>query len=257
MTTEKRRAAWWWIDRWRKSTAFTDFSLAEQGAYRNLLDELWLRDGVLPQDERILAKICGDATQWKRVREAVLSRFYLTDKGYRNATHDEVAAGVNSFRETQARKGKAGADARWHGRANGRANGPGNDRKHGLPSPYPLTDLTTQEPKGIPPLAGGPNSLPAVAVPDREAVTSSAPPAGTPVAVTKSGRVVRQADPAAQIQCPSCGKSGWMKLTDSGNEYHGPSYVCASYGAAQGCGERWYSGDKPEPRWVSPLERGL
>ena len=42
------RAAWWWIDRWRKSTAYTDMTAEEQGVYRNLLDELWLRDGVLP-----------------------------------------------------------------------------------------------------------------------------------------------------------------------------------------------------------------
>ena len=77
------RAGWWWVDRWRKSTAYTDMSLAAQGAYRNLLDELWLRDGVLPNEERILAKISGDAVEWPSVRDAVMARFYLTAEGWR------------------------------------------------------------------------------------------------------------------------------------------------------------------------------
>ena len=84
------RAAWWWVDRWRKSSAYTDLTLAEQGAYRNLLDELWLRDGVLPKDDRTLGNICGDAREWPKLRERVLSRFTETPEGYRNDTHDAV-----------------------------------------------------------------------------------------------------------------------------------------------------------------------
>ena len=84
------RAAWWWIDRWQKSTAFKDLTLEEQGAYRNLLDELWLRDGVLPNDERILARLCGDALAWPRIREAVLKHFQLSAAGWVNATQAEV-----------------------------------------------------------------------------------------------------------------------------------------------------------------------
>lgn len=84
------RAAWWWIDRWQKSTAFKDMTLEEQGAYRNLLDELWLRDGVLPNDERILARLCGDALAWPRVRDAVLKHFRLSAAGWVNDTQAEV-----------------------------------------------------------------------------------------------------------------------------------------------------------------------
>jgi hypothetical protein len=40
----------WWIDRWRKSTAFTDMTLSNR-AYRNLLDECALR-GPIPDDDR-------------------------------------------------------------------------------------------------------------------------------------------------------------------------------------------------------------
>ncbi len=96
------RAAWWWVDRWRKSTGYTDLSAEAQGVYRNLLDELWLRDGVLPKDEKILRKIGGDWEAWERVRDVVMARFYETADGFRNATHDEVA----SRSVLQAEKGK-------------------------------------------------------------------------------------------------------------------------------------------------------
>ena len=86
------RAAWWWVDRWQKSTAFKDLTLAEQGAYRNLLDELWLREGALPNDERVLAKLCGDALEWPKIRDRVLAHFRLVDGVWRNETHDEIQA---------------------------------------------------------------------------------------------------------------------------------------------------------------------
>lgn len=85
------RASWWWIDRWRSSPAYTGMTLAEQGAYRNLLDELWIRDGVLPKDDRVLARACGDPSEWEAVRAVVMAQFTESPDGYRNATHDEVA----------------------------------------------------------------------------------------------------------------------------------------------------------------------
>lgn len=84
------RALHWWIDRWRKSTAYTDMTLEEQGAYRNLLDEATLRGGLLPTEEKVLAKACGDATVWRRVRPAVMKRFTRTANGWRNETLDDV-----------------------------------------------------------------------------------------------------------------------------------------------------------------------
>lgn len=156
----KRRAAWWWIDRWRKSTAYTDMPLEQQGAYRNLLDELWLRDGVLPNDDRILAKVCGDALAWSKVRDAVMARFYLTSEGWRNSTHDEVVAGSKFFK-SQSDKGKRGAEARWgqhkeDGPANGPAISPANSRGNSpadgqtmafrTPSPYSVLRTPSPDP---------------------------------------------------------------------------------------------------------------
>jgi len=77
---------YWHIDRWRKSTAYTDMTLEQQGAYRNLLDEAWLRGGTLPDDERVLAKACGDAMRWSKIRAAVMGRFTLTPDGWQHET---------------------------------------------------------------------------------------------------------------------------------------------------------------------------
>lgn len=93
-------ALWWWIDRWRKSTAYTDMTLEEQGAYRNLLDEAHLRGGYLPDDERILAKACGDAFAWKRVKRSVLAKFTKTTFGL----HNETLAAVMTESKRRAKK---------------------------------------------------------------------------------------------------------------------------------------------------------
>jgi uncharacterized protein YdaU (DUF1376 family) len=115
-------ALWWWIDRWRKSTAYTDMTLEEQGAYRNLLDEAQLRGGALPADERILAKACGDATRWTEVRGVVLARFVKCQDGYHNLTLDEVIA--QSAR--RAEKQRAYRESKGNGHGNARRNARGN-----------------------------------------------------------------------------------------------------------------------------------
>jgi uncharacterized protein YdaU (DUF1376 family) len=126
---------WWWIDRWRKSTAYTDMTLEEQGAYRNLLDEASLRGGPIPDDEYVLAKACGDQKRWLKVRPKVLSRFTLTADGWRNETLDGVlkesarrAANQVNYRTRRDNK-----------RDNKRDNGGNNnhDNKPASPDPDP------------------------------------------------------------------------------------------------------------------------
>jgi uncharacterized protein YdaU (DUF1376 family) len=82
----------WWIDRWRKSTAYTEMTLEQQAGYWNLLDEATLRGGPLPNDDRILARACGDVRRWKYIKPAILKRFTLGADGWRNETLDEVIA---------------------------------------------------------------------------------------------------------------------------------------------------------------------
>ena len=97
------RAAWWWIDRWRFSTAYREMSLAEQGAYRNLLDECWIRQGPLPVDETELAHICGRAKDWPKVREAVLAHFVKDATGWHNLTVEKIIRESNRKARNQAR----------------------------------------------------------------------------------------------------------------------------------------------------------
>src|SRR4249920_2071075 len=91
----KLRGMTWWIDRWRQSTAVVDLSLEEQGAYRNLLDEAWLRGGAIPNDPRVLARASGDVQRWAKVRPKVLSRFHLSGGEYHHETIDELIAKVH------------------------------------------------------------------------------------------------------------------------------------------------------------------
>src|SRR4030095_10869350 len=104
--------------------------LEEQGAYRNLLDEATLRDGRLPAEERILAKACGDAHAWKRVRRAVLAKFVRKGRAWRDATLDAVVHESRRRMEKQrayrARLGNAAGNARGNGRG---YSDPDPDRK--------------------------------------------------------------------------------------------------------------------------------
>src|SRR5688500_8943612 len=115
---------WWWIDRWRKSTAYTDMTLEQQGAYRNLLDEAALRGGAIPNSEETLAKACGDARKWRKVKAVVLARFKLNVDGWRNSTMDEVIA------ESKRRAEKQRNYRNRHGNESG--NGHGNEGGNNL-----------------------------------------------------------------------------------------------------------------------------
>lgn len=124
-------ALWWWIDRWRKSTAYTDMTLEEQGAYRNLLDDAALRGGPLPNDEGVLAKACGDPRRWRRVRAKVMKHFTLAADGWRNETLDEVLRESERRAKNQANYRKRAG----HKVDNERDND--HDNKPASPSPSP------------------------------------------------------------------------------------------------------------------------
>jgi len=80
----------WWIDRWRQSSAYTDMTLEEQGAYRNLLDEATLRGGPLPDNNKALAKASGDALAWPRLRRRLMARFVKRPDGWHHETLDKM-----------------------------------------------------------------------------------------------------------------------------------------------------------------------
>lgn len=141
-------ALWWWIDRWRKSTAFMDMTLAEQGAYRNLLDEATLRGGALPNDERILAKASGDARSWQKHRATVMARFALRDDGWRNETLDAVLHQSERRRVNQSNYRKKADNARDNGLNNKSDNKPDNKHDNKPDSPDPISIDKSTPPKG-------------------------------------------------------------------------------------------------------------
>lgn len=86
----------WLIDRWRKSGAYLEMTSREQGMYRNLIDEAVLRDGVIPNDERLLSRACGDPLEWPDARDKVLRWFTptLDGKGLENEVVTEIVAAL-------------------------------------------------------------------------------------------------------------------------------------------------------------------
>jgi uncharacterized protein YdaU (DUF1376 family) len=86
------RGLYWWIDKWRTSSAYGDLTLECQGAYRNLLDEACLRGGALPNDPEVLARACGDARRWAAIAPIVLTHFQLVDNEWRKPALDKVLA---------------------------------------------------------------------------------------------------------------------------------------------------------------------
>lgn len=111
----------WWIDRWRKSTAYRDMNSAQQGAYRNLLDEAWLRGGVLPDDPKLWRKVCGNPRNWSRICAAVMTHFERRNDGLHNATLDAVLSQVSrrNARQKAYRARNAGHNANHNGGHNG------------------------------------------------------------------------------------------------------------------------------------------
>ena len=149
LTTDRRlmRAAWWWIDRWRQSAAYRDFTPEQKGMYRDLLDEVWLRDDhVIPDDNRVLGLIVGDPDRWKVLRDSILARFRRVPEGW---THD-IAVQVIQESDRRAQKQKRYREARRNAAGNAAGNGDGNEagNKPGSMSMSPsksLTNVRTEE----------------------------------------------------------------------------------------------------------------
>jgi uncharacterized protein YdaU (DUF1376 family) len=193
------RGAFWWVDRWQQSQSYKDMTLAEQGAFRNLLDELWLRGGSLPVDERILAKLCGDAIEWPNVRKAVLLRFYKKADTLRNKTHDEVSAESKRRAKKQAdyraRLGKN--DGNESGNVTGNENG--NLNGDVTPSPFSVHLDTDQGPE------------------------------------THTGRPALDGKLIDEIECPSCHRIGYL-CQSPGRNGNPPGFWCRNTG---GCGQNF------------------
>lgn len=103
-------------------------SMLEDGAYRRLIDAIYLREGPLPADKVQLYRLVkAFSKEEKRAVDSVLREFFtLTDAGYTNARCEEELSHVREKSEkasqsagTRWGKAKAGANAmRTHSEGN-------------------------------------------------------------------------------------------------------------------------------------------
>jgi uncharacterized protein YdaU (DUF1376 family) len=95
-------------------------SLAELGAYTRLLCLAWDQEpcATLPDDEEKIRRMAAaDKDEWKDIREAVIAKFPKSDqfKGRRiNKRLREQFDEVEEYADKMSKRGKKGADKRWH-----------------------------------------------------------------------------------------------------------------------------------------------
>src|SRR4029434_10601945 len=104
-TNGRYTGMFWWIDRWRKSSAYSSMNNEQQGAYRNLLDEAWLRGGAIPNDEQVLARAPAESRRCSRVRARVMPYVELRQDGWPHLPVDKQL----SLHHARAESGRAGA----------------------------------------------------------------------------------------------------------------------------------------------------
>jgi len=151
---------WYPTDFMAKTSAL---SLMERGAYVLLLDEYYTHGKALPNDMERLYRICKAFAKDERkaVEHVVATYFQLQeDERLHNKRADKEIKKQAEFLALQRAKGKAGANARWHGRemADGMAEAspeqsPEASPDAGLPQPQPqpqphTTTTSTTTPTG-------------------------------------------------------------------------------------------------------------
>lgn len=215
---KRRHGLWWWADRFRKSSAFVEMTLAEQGAYRNLLDYQRLNGDRIPNDERVLSKACGDPLEWPVVRDKVLRWFEVSPDGafLFNRTAVEINAETDRLSAAAAVGGKARAEA---------AQRDGGKFTSGSPAALPAAE-------------------PAETQPPLSVVRS---PLSVSVAGTESGNTTAD-EPAFGVMldeaaCPACRFRGALRNAKSGG-----GYFCGT--RLHGCGQNF---DIEEPSILAQL----
>lgn len=98
-----------WIGDWKKKT--THLTLAEKGAYGELLDHAYITESPLPLDNDALYRVCGAVgTKECAAVDKVLKEFFIKDDaGYSHLRVNEEISKRQSYVATQ----KELADRRW------------------------------------------------------------------------------------------------------------------------------------------------
>lgn len=102
----------WYPTRFKRKTY--RLSLAEDGAYRRLIDEYMTTGAPLPDDDRALARILGvSPEEWGAVAPNVRSFFRPRDGVLKHKTCDEELAFQSAKKERFSARGKKAAFAKY------------------------------------------------------------------------------------------------------------------------------------------------
>lgn len=104
----------WYPGDFRAKTG--QLNAVERGAYRELLDEIYLTRSGLPDDDKVLAKVCLlSSKKWQNVRPR-LERFFVIKDGYwYHARAHEIMTKQKIINQSFSERGKLGALKRWGG----------------------------------------------------------------------------------------------------------------------------------------------
>lgn len=128
-----------WAKDWRSSESVQLMSLAERGAFMELLAVAWLSSEepcTIPSDEETIARLIhASVREWRKIAGRVLGEFAPVESGrLRNAKLYRVYCEMQAKHDKLSQGGKRGAAKRWPGdaeatgQANGVANGVAIDR---------------------------------------------------------------------------------------------------------------------------------
>jgi len=88
-------------------------SMEARGVYITLLAHAWLEIG-LPEDARMLARICGNPPDWEVIWAEVRKCFLIGEDGkLYNERMELERSQLKTYIESRKKAGKAGAQARW------------------------------------------------------------------------------------------------------------------------------------------------
>src|SRR3990167_6232248 len=116
----------WYPGDWKAKTS--DLSLAEKGAYGELIDHYYSMAEALPEALPQLYRLCGAVSdEEKTAVQTVINRFFtLKNNKLHNKRCDKEIIRQAQIRESLSERGRAGAASRWDGRSNATANSPSN-----------------------------------------------------------------------------------------------------------------------------------
>lgn len=152
-----------WAKDWRSSESIQLMSLAERGAFLELLAVAWLSSEepcTIPSDDTQLAMLLHcPVREWRRISARVLAEFEAVESGrLRNAKLYRVYCEMQAKHDRQSQGGKRGASKRWvsHKDTDNSPNGSPSDLPNGVVKPKPLTarararDRTKREDQKLP-----------------------------------------------------------------------------------------------------------